>query len=102
MNHWLRSGLRAILVMLLDVAVFVAFGVTMGAHSPQWITRPMFWILAWPVSVFRHVFHPGAHAPSILAWLAGGIVDIIWVTLLVDWLWRSRDTRGHSAATTDS
>lgn len=79
--------------MLLDVAVFVAFGVTMGRHSPQWITKPMFWVLAWPVAVFRHVFPnhtPGAHAPSILAWIAGGIVDIVWVTLLVDWLWRSK------------
>jgi hypothetical protein len=91
MNHWLRSALRAVLIMVLDVVVFAAFGITMGRNSPQWITRPMFWILAWPVSVFKPVFPnptPGAHGPSILAWIAGGIVDIIWVTLLVDLLWR--------------
>ncbi len=101
MNRWLRSAWRAILVMVFDVVVFVAFGVTMGRSSPQWITKPMFWALAWPVSVFRHVFPnhtPGAHLPSILVWLCGGIVDIVWVTLLVDWLWRSRAAAANSAS----
>ena len=100
MNHWLKSAIRAILVMSLDVMIFAIFGIAMGRNSPQWITRPMFWILAWPVAVFRPVFpnhRPDAHGPSILAWLAGGIVDIIWVTLLVDWLWRSRDSKSAAA-----
>ena len=93
MRRWRRSAVRAILIMLLDVVVYVAFGVTMGRHAPRWITMPLFWILAWPVSVFRHLFPhpaPGSHAPSIMAWLCGGIVDLIWVTLLVDGLWRPR------------
>ncbi len=100
MNHWVRSALRGISLMVIDVVVFVIFGITMGRNSPQWITKPMFWILAWPVAVFKPVFPnhtPGAHGPSILAWLFGGIVDIIWVTLLVDWLWRPRAAVAGSA-----
>lgn len=99
MRRWFQSAVRAILIMLLDVAIFVAFGVTMGRHAPRWITIPLFWILAWPVSVFRHIFPnpaPGSHAPSILAWLCGGIVDLVWVTLLVDRLWRPRQPSGAS------
>jgi hypothetical protein len=93
MRRWFRSAARAVLLMLADVAVFVAFGITMGAHSPRWITQPLFWMLAWPVAVFKPVFPnhtPGAHAPSLGAWAAGALVDLIWVTLLVDWLWRPR------------
>jgi hypothetical protein len=93
MNHWLKSAIRAFVIMVLDVVAFAAFGITMGRNSPQWITRPMWWVLAWPVAVFRPIFPnhtPGAHAPSILAWFCGGVVDIIWVTLLVDWLWRPK------------
>ena len=102
MNHWLRSALRAIVIMVLDVVAFAAFGITMGRNSPQWITKPMFWVLVWPVWVFRSLLPPtpGAH-PSILAWFCGGIVDIVWVTLFVDWLWRPKPAAAKSAAATE-
>ena len=93
MNRWLRSGMRAVLLMVLDVVAFVAIGITMGRRAPRWLAMPLLWGLAWPVSLFRHVLPnptPGAHATSIVAWIAGGIIDIVWVTLLVDWLWRPR------------
>ncbi len=91
MRRWIPSAMRAVLLMVLDVVVFVAFGVTMGARSPRWITQPLFWVLAWPVSIFKHVFpnhRPGAHGPSLAAWATGAVVDLIWVTLIVDRLWR--------------
>ena len=88
------------LLMMGDVIAFVASGITLGPKGPRWITMPMFWILAWPVSLFRPVFPnhtASAHGPSLLAWLAGGIVDLVWVTLLVDWI-RHRRTQAKSIA----
>ncbi len=94
MRRWAKSTFRAVLLMVLDVAVFAALGVTMGARSPRWISMPLFWVLAWPVSLFKHVFpnpRPGAHGPALAAWAAGAVVDLVWVTLVVHWLWRPRN-----------
>jgi len=102
-TRWFRSACWAVLLMMGDVIVFVAFGITMGPKGPRWITMPMFWVLAWPVSLFRQVIPnhtPGAHGPSLLAWFAGGVVDIIWVTLLVDWI-RHRRAQPKSIAAPD-
>lgn len=93
MRRWARSAFRAVLLMVLDVVIFAGIGITLGRRAPRWLAMPLFWVLAWPVSVFRHAFPnhtPGSHAASIAAWAAGAVVDLVWVTLLVDFLWRPR------------
>ena len=97
-KRWLASFALAACVMAADfLSLFAAGQLYKPNHPPAWLVAVIFWFLAWPVSLTRHVLPNGAGAkgPTFLAVAAGGLIDLLLFTLLLYALlsWRAGGRR---------
>lgn len=95
----LRRLLPAVFIsiglMLADVVALVLVTRASLPHKPpMWATAPFFWVLAWPVPLFVKLFpQPSGspdHGPAFVAVACAGLIDLILLVLLVDYLRRRR------------
>jgi hypothetical protein len=95
MKRWLIPIAGAIGCVVADViALVLVTRAFLPQKPPNWATAPFFWVLAWPVPLFSRVFPQSAgshdHGPSFLAVAAGGLVDLIILAGIIDFVRRRR------------
>ena len=78
----------AFLVMVGDgVLLILVNRLYLPRHPPAWMTAVIFYFDAWPVSITQHIFRraPGDTygGPTLLAVMAGAIVDLVIFTAII-------------------
>jgi len=79
--------------MLLDGVSLVLVSRALGPQPPAWATAPFFWALAWSVQLLSFVFPnhtPGDRGPSIAAIAGGALIDLVLLSIVIDWVYRKR------------